>query len=217
MPQKIYTIYIYTFFFTFSQNLGNLLFDTFSKICPIHFFASILTSTNNWTGLSPHVNCCGLDWEWLLNVISWGNPAKNEILSQDTWRLQSLHPFFDEHSYQTVSYVIFTHRSLLMLMSLRLLSRVHLTPAGLLHGGRRGSQTWLWASAAGDGDGRLPAHHTQTVRRAKLIPEELQSCLVNGLFSGAVCKIQIFLDYFHKWANIIKAMRRDSRVDVISK
>lgn len=43
-----------------------------------------------------------------------------------------------------------------------------LTPAGLLHGGRRGSETRLWAAAAGDGDGRLLTHHAQTVRRAQI-------------------------------------------------
>lgn len=166
--------YIYVFFLHFVKTFGIFSLTLWHKMCPIDLFASISTCYNNWTGLSPY--------GWFLNVIMW------EVKTPSGCRDFTL---FDEHSYQTVSYVIFTSRFLSMLMSLRLLSRVHLTPAGLLHGGRRGSQTWLWASAAGDGDGRLPAHHTQTVRRAKLIPEELKSCLVNGLFSGGVCKIQL--------------------------
>lgn len=36
--------------------------------------------------------------------------------------------------------------------------------AGLLHGGRRGSETWLWAAAARHGDGRLLTDHPQAVR-----------------------------------------------------
>lgn len=37
---------------------------------------------------------------------------------------------------------------------------------GLLHRWRRGPETWFRAAAAGDGDGRLPSCHTQTVRLA---------------------------------------------------